>query len=115
MELPPAVRPKAESTLAAYCAELVPFRVRDEVRVTYGFRGDTATIYEERPHFQDPAAAWTRHPVAQMRYDRDAGTWALFWRRATRRWQCFEEFSPTSDIDRVLAEIDANPHGIFWG
>ena len=46
MALPQEIRQQAESKLAAYCAEHVPFRVRDEVRVTYGFLGNAATIYE---------------------------------------------------------------------
>ena len=37
MALPQEIRQQDESKLAAYCAEHVPFRVRDEVRVTYGF------------------------------------------------------------------------------
>ncbi len=115
MALPPDVRQKAESKLAAYCAERVPFRVRDQVRVTYGFRGNSATIFEERPYFRDRDADWTRHPVAQLRHQPDSDTWALYWRRASGRWHRFDPFKLTSDLDDVLAAVDANPYGIFWG
>ena len=113
--LPTDVRQRAESLLAAYCAEHFSFRVRDQLTASYGFRGNSATIYCDRVLVWEPDRRRTKTPIAQMRYDVETGKWSLYWQRASGRWRFFEEFEPTPDFERCLEEVDANPYGIFWG
>ncbi len=115
MPLPPDIRQKAESLLAAYCAERFPFSVRDQLGASYGFRGNSATIYTERVLVWEPDQRRVTAPTAQMRYDLQTGKWSLYWQRASDRWRLFEEFEPTPELERCLDEVDANPYGIFWG
>ena len=53
--------------------------------------------------------------MAQLRYDAEASTWSLFWRDRNERWFPYTDVKPSRDIAPLLAEIDADPSGIFWG
>jgi hypothetical protein len=53
--------------------------------------------------------------IAQLRYDAASGTWTLHWRRAAGTWQQYEDLDGAATLEPLLAEIDANPDGVFWG
>ena len=54
MALPELTRKQVEKLLDKYCDDRVPPHVRDKVQIKYAFRGDTVTLYEERPVYNDP-------------------------------------------------------------
>jgi hypothetical protein len=62
----------------------------------------------------EPRADWTTSPIAQLRRDAQ-GAWSLLWRGSDERWHLYEDVEPTRNIQPLLAEIDADPTGIFWG
>ncbi len=79
-------------------------------------RGTTVTIVECRPPWRaDPRPEWSRLPIAQLRYDPTRITWALYWRDRNPRWHQYDRTAAVSDVDQLLAEIDADPTAIFWG
>ena len=41
--------------------------------------------------------------------------WTLFWRDRNHRWHRYKYTAPTTEIARLLEEIDRDPTGIFWG
>jgi hypothetical protein len=49
-----------------------------------------------------------------LRLDRHDRTWRLYWHRHTGRWMSYEHPGAT-DVRVLLAEIDADPDGVFWG
>lgn len=53
--------------------------------------------------------------VAQIRYDREARLWSLHWRDRNGRWHPYDDVDPMSDVEAILAEVDRDPTGIFWG
>ncbi len=53
--------------------------------------------------------------MAQLRYDPAARTWSLYCRNRNERWFAYSAVKPSSDVAPLLAEIDADPTGIFWG
>ena len=59
--------------------------------------------------------AWTRLPIAQLRYDASAGTWILYWADPNRRWHRYDHLDPTLQLDELLKEIDQDPLSLFWG
>ena len=59
--------------------------------------------------------AWTRLPIAQLRYDASAGTWTLYWADRNRRWHRYDHLAPTLQLDELLKEIDQDPLSLFWG
>lgn len=73
------------------------------------------TLYEHRAPWRESDAEWTTMSVAQLRYDMKRGMWTLYCGDRNSRWHEYTNVSPTKDIDGLLAEIDRDPTGIFWG
>jgi len=55
MSLSETVKHQVETVLRAFCERRVPPEVRDKVRLTYDFRGNAVTLYEDRPRWKDPS------------------------------------------------------------
>ena len=114
MALPEHTRGIVEKLLSVYCEAQVPPHVRDQLRIGFRFRGHSVTLFEERPGFVDPDQ-WTELVVAQFRMDKVTFEWSLFWADRNSRWLPHKEFTPTRNFEAALKEVDANPHGMFWG
>ncbi|MGH9367177.1 MAG: DUF3024 domain-containing protein [Thermoanaerobaculia bacterium] len=115
MRLPDTLRESVRRTLERYCEKKrVPPHVRDEVRLVVEIEGPRATIYEERAPWNG-RGDWTRGGVARFRYLAKERLWTLYWRDRNGRWHFYEHARPAPTIDRLLAEVDRDPTGIFWG
>lgn len=103
--------------LSRWCGDRLPAGVRPQVQISYTILEGVVTIVERRPPAFPPlGAAWTATPVAQLRRDDPvAGAWSLYeptdrgWRRYRRPLAQAVEPAP------LLAEVDADPTGVFWG
>jgi hypothetical protein len=51
--------------------------------------------------------------IAQLRYDHD--TWTLHWADRSGRWLQYPDLEPSPRLEDLLAEIDLDPVGAFWG
>ena len=101
--------------VAKYCDAKVPVHMRDELRIEYTVRGNSVTIFDCRaPWHESVGPEWSRLPVAQLRFDPERGQWTLFCSDRNSRWHLYDLIEPGS-IAELLAEIDADPTGIFWG
>jgi hypothetical protein len=112
MALPASVRDEAVAILERYCSA----RASDARRIEHRERGDAITLVERRPPWQPGTdAAWSSIDVAQLRYDAGSAHWSLFWPRASGRWERYDGVEPAASIATLLAEVDADPDGVFWG
>lgn len=101
--------------VAKYCDARVPAHARDEVRIEYKVRGKSVTIFDCRPPWHGSVGPeWSRLPVAQLRFDPVTNEWTLFCADRNSRWHLRDFIEPGS-ISELLAEIEADPTGIFWG
>jgi hypothetical protein len=99
-----------------FCEERVPEDARAQMRLEASARGAKITIIEcHVPWNQELVEDWTNQPIAELRYDGTTATWSLYWPRATGRWHRYEGVEAASDVAPLLAEIDADPDGVFWG
>lgn len=74
------------------------------------------TIVERRPPWNpELGSEWTTTHIAEPRYDTAKATWSLHWRGSDDRRHPDDRVKPSRDCQRLLAEIDADPTGIFWG
>jgi hypothetical protein len=112
--LPVLVRRLVDSKLRRYCEGRVPARARSEVRVDFSVRGNVVTVFESRPLLSAPSR-WIDSKIAQLRYNPANGRWALFWQDRNRRWRVYDDVEPARDLDALIAEIDRDPVGVFWG
>lgn len=86
------------------------------MRVEMDVDGRAITILECRPPWrEDFGPEWTRQEIARMRYTKSTGVWTLCWPDRHSKFHRYEDLDPTPTIDRLLAEIDADPRCIFWG
>lgn len=114
MALPDLVRKEAEEVLGEYCSTKIPPHLRDQIRLSYEFRGDAVTLYESREVFLVPGK-WTRMSIAQFRYDSRSMRWTLYCADRNDRWHDYLETGPSRRLKRLLKEVESDPTGIFWG
>lgn len=115
MPIPTSLKQAVDHELTAYCEKKVPLRVRDKVRLVHRWHGAKVMLVEQRPYWKDASAEWIDSPVAQLRYHDDTNDWTLFWRDRNQRWHAYEPHPGSRSITRLLAEVDQDPTGIFWG
>ena len=114
MALPEHTQALVTQRLTRYCEERIPAHARDQVRLGFRLRGQTVTLYEERPAFEQPDL-WVDIVVAQFRMDKQTFEWSLYWADRNSKWLPHKEFTPTRNFEVALEEVDANPNGMFWG
>ncbi len=74
------------------------------------------TILERRaPWSSELGTEWTEQRVAQLRYDSDGGEWSVYWADRNGRWLPHPDVPQAKTPVALLAEIDRNPDGVFWG
>jgi hypothetical protein len=105
----------AVAKVRRFCDQRIPAAARDEVRLEVTTRAATITIVERRPLWQGGPGAWTRMPIAQLRYDTAARTWDLYWADRNRRWHRYDDLDATPQLVDLLKEIDKDPISVFWG
>ncbi len=115
MPLPMKVKALVAKKLDVFLAKRVPPHVADKIRLSYSFRGNSVTIWEHHPPWMKTVTEWTSSAAAQLRYTPKAETWMLYWRDRNAKWHEDEGLAPVKSIDRVLAELDRDPTGIYWG
>ena len=99
-----------------YCESRVPKDLRDELRIECTRRGKSITIVERRPPWKpDLDSEWRETKVAQLRYEDSAGTWSLHCSDSGGRWHVFDDARPSRTVGPLLAVVEADPTGIFWG
>lgn len=111
-----AVPGEALSEVERFCEERTPPALRDQMRLECSVRGGAITVVERRaPWSPRLGSEWTTSPIAQLRHDRAEGRWSLHWRGSDERWHPYERLEASHGVRRLLAEIDADPTGVFWG
>lgn len=115
MPLPPSVRTVTEKKIADYCKNKIPEHIQNEIKISFKFRGNSVTIFENRPPWSKENKEWTSLSVAKMRYDEKTGKWTLYCADRNSRWFEYWDIEPTKDINKLLIGIDEDPTGIFWG
>ncbi len=97
-----------------YCTGKVPTQYLDQMRIESSVRGNCVTIVECRAPWHESLTEWSRHNVAQIRFDAEAGNWSLYRRDRKGRWYFFDLVEPGT-IDQILAAKDEDTTAIFWG
>jgi hypothetical protein len=112
MSLPADIRDAAIAQVEPFCSA----HSTADVAVKHRIRGNAITLVERRvPWRPGPDAEWSALDIAQLRYDTATRIWTLHWRRAAGTWQRYENVDVADTLEALLAEIDADPDGVFWG
>ncbi|MGI8794346.1 MAG: DUF3024 domain-containing protein [Acidimicrobiales bacterium] len=93
-----------------------PERAADQLRYELDVDARSVTILECRPPWrEDFGPEWTRFPVARLRYTKARQEWTLYWRDRNLKFHRYDVVDPNPAVEALLAEVDADPTGIFWG
>jgi hypothetical protein len=113
--LPLLAQHVARTRLGAFCSQRIPAAERSRVRLDLAFADNHVTVVESRPKADEPGA-WNQLPVARFRYNAAAGTWALLCPAFGQKdaWRPYP-VQPTRELDRLIATLDEDATGIFWG
>jgi len=122
MAIPENLKKEVEQKLKDFFEKQLPKINPDMVRLSYKFRGNNLTIFEERRSFYNPfdPDEWTPFPVAQMRYDPKEKKWTLYQLDRNDKWFIYVGRVHNGNMEDLLREIDENPTeifsiGVFWG
>ena len=116
MAVPDKTREAAMRQVEDFCHRRSPEASRSQMRLEIESSGSKITIIERSAPWNDQLGPdWSRQPIAELRYDERAEAWALYWPRHTGRWHRYEDLPAASHVGPLLAEIDADPDGVFWG
>jgi hypothetical protein len=99
-----------------WCAARVPEQARHQSRVECETAPRHLTIVERRaPWRADFGPEWTSFPIARLRYTLADKSWTVYWRDRNLRFHVYDLLPPSRRLEDLLAEIDRDPTGSFWG
>jgi len=109
MALPHDELQRVNELLEVFCRE----RSGDSVRLEYNVRGNRVTLVESRPLFIDPSM-WNSVSVAQFEFNPEPRVWTLYWYDRKNRRQPYPTGRRRDTLEKLVAEVAADPTGIFW-
>ena len=93
--------------------EFCQARTNDSARLEFHTRGNRVTLVESRPFFIDPSLIYSVN-VAQFEFNPGLKVWVLYWYDRKNRRQPYPTGRNRDTIEKLLAEVAADPTGIFW-
>lgn len=111
MLIHPDLKRATNKVLEDYCRNKT-LAMGGRIDVKFSWRGASVTLAERKPWVLEPSG-WVEIAVAQFRYA-DAG-WKLHWADQNSRWHPYDDLSSAPNLGTLLAEVDQDPTGIFWG
>lgn len=105
---------RIEKIFTDYCQSKIPPHVRDKIRIEFQIRGDEVSLFECRAPWRGEGE-WTSMKVARFKKDHKTETWLLYWADRNDRWKPYPPLPYHRDIEKLLAEVEKNETGAFWG
>jgi hypothetical protein len=109
MALPDKESARVDELLGAFCLA----RSGASVTLSYQTRGNRVALVETRPLFIDPGILNSVN-VAQFEFDPESQIWTLYWYDRKNRRQPYPTGRNRDTLEKLVAEVGADPTGIFW-
>ena len=109
MALPHEELQNARELLEVFCRA----RSDDSVTLEYHVMGNRVSLIESRPLFIDPDM-WNSVSVAQFEFNPQLRVWTLYWYDRKNRRQAYPTGRRRDTLEKLVAEVEADPTGIFW-
>ncbi len=107
-------RKRIEKVFTAYCAGKTSDHARDRGRVEFGVLGNEVTLFETRSHGEDKGG-WIASKIARFRKDPATNCWQLYCAGRDGDWRLFRPYPISINIEKLLAAVDRDATGAFWG
>jgi hypothetical protein len=96
------------------CKRRTSPQLKRQLSLEYRIKGHDVTLFERRPHW-DGTPGHTETGVAKLKFNRSIGRWRLLWQRADLKWHAYEPHSPSGNLSKLIAAVDEDPYGCFFG
>ena len=94
----------------------LPERARGQIRFELDVADRFVTVVECRPPWRpDFGPDWTRFPIVRLHYATARREWAVHWRDRNLKFHRFDPLPASPLIETLLAAVDDDRSGIFWG
>ena len=103
-----------ERSVGELCRRHSPQEHAEQLRLVYEVEGHVVSVYEERAPWQG-GGEWTRSGIARFRLVRSKGVWQLYWMRSDPRWHLYDAGTMPTDLDALVAIVEADEFGAFFG
>ena len=91
-----------------------PPHIRPELDLGYRIDGQSLELFEIRPFWADPSRIMEA-AVAKATYVKRSGRWKIYWQRADLKWHRYDPDPEVDSIEDVLAIVEADEYGCFFG
>ncbi len=88
--------------------------IRKQIDFGYTWERNTAILTEIRPSWVDPNQIINRG-FAKLKYVKTSGEWQLFWMPANGKWESYQPFPKSMNLEHLLEVIKADRLGCFFG
>ncbi len=105
---------KINNFVGTLCTLRAPESIRDKLRYKYTIENHDVILYEIRPRW-DKSDEKTGRPCAKLTFVRSQNIWKLYWHRANGKWHAYGPLKSSRDLAELIAEIDTDPNGCFFG
>ena len=103
-----------ESTVGALCIRRTSPKFKAKLSIEYRVKGHDVTIIERRPKW-DGKPGFTENGVARFKFTRTSKKWRLLWQRADLKWYAYQGTENRTQLAQLVAEVDSDPWGCFFG
>jgi hypothetical protein len=105
---------RIEKFVGGLCKRRTRPELKSKLSVEYRIKGHDVTVFERRPHW-DGTPGHKESGVAKLKFTRSTGKWRLLWQRADLKWHAYEPRSSRANLSGLVAEVDEDPYGCFFG
>ncbi|TDJ34160.1 MAG: DUF3024 domain-containing protein [Gammaproteobacteria bacterium] len=91
-----------------------PLHLRKELDFGFRIENQSIEIFEIRPAWREPGV-FIELAVAKTTFVKRTRTWKLYWQRKDLNWHRYDPDAEHTSIEEVLAVIDADEYGCFYG
>ena len=105
---------RIDESVGQLCRRRSPVEHSDELEFVVEIYGHSVTVYEVRPRWDAPEEK-TKLGVARFRYTRTRDEWRLYWMRRDMKWHAYDPVGPTTRIEDLVAAVDSDQYGCFFG
>jgi len=103
-----------ENTVGKMCQRRSPAYLADQLKTIYKIKNHSVEVYEHRPRWNNPGE-WIDEGIAKFLYTKTTKKWKLYWMRQDLKWHLYKPLSESTRIEKLVEEVDKDPHGTFWG
>ena len=92
-----------------------PPHIRSELDLGFRVTGQSIEIFEIRPVWRGDPKETIEIRVAKATYVKTQKAWKIYWQRADLKWHRYDPGLSVPSLEEVLAIINQDEYGCFYG